>query len=40
LALIRAHLGNAPWDVLHQGIAGHLGVSIGVVTIAVRITAV
>ena len=21
--LIRAHLGNAPWDVLHQGIADH-----------------
>jgi len=37
LALIRAHLGNAPWDVLHQGIAGHLGVSIGVVTIAVSL---
>jgi uncharacterized membrane protein YczE len=35
--LIRAHLGNAPWDVLHQGIAGHLGVSIGAVTIAVSL---
>jgi uncharacterized membrane protein YczE len=35
--LIRAHLGNAPWDVLHQGIAGHLGVSIGVITIAVSL---
>lgn len=35
--LIRAQLGNAPWDVLHQGIAGHLGVSIGVVTIAVSL---
>ena len=35
--LIRARLGNAPWDVLHQGIAGHLGVSIGVVTIAVSL---
>ena len=35
--LIRAHLGNAPWDVLHQGIADHLGVSIGVVTIAVSL---
>jgi uncharacterized membrane protein YczE len=35
--LIRAHLGNAPWDVLHQGIAGHLGVSIGLVTIAVSL---
>ncbi|HEY1821785.1 MAG TPA: bifunctional DNA primase/polymerase [Trebonia sp.] len=35
--LIRAHLGNAPWDVLHQGVAGHLGVSIGAVTIAVSL---
>ena len=35
--LIRAHLGNAPWDVLHQGIAGRLGVSIGVVTIVVSL---
>jgi len=35
--LIRARLGNAPWDVLHQGIAGHLGVSIGFVTIAVSL---
>lgn len=33
--LIRAGLGNMPWDVLHQGIARHLGVSIGAVTIAV-----
>jgi uncharacterized membrane protein YczE len=33
--LIRSHLGNTPWDVLHQGIADHLGVSIGTVTIAV-----
>jgi uncharacterized membrane protein YczE len=35
--LIRARLGNTPWDVLHQGIAGHLGVSIGAVTIAVSL---
>jgi uncharacterized membrane protein YczE len=35
--LIRAQLGNAPWDVLHQGIASHLGVSIGAVTIAVSL---
>ena len=35
--LIRAGLGNAPWDVLHQGIAGHLGISIGAVTIAVSL---
>jgi len=37
--LIRAGLGNAPWDVLHQGVASHLGVSIGVVTIAVSLLA-
>ena len=35
--LIRARLGNAPWDVLHQGIASHLGVSVGTVTIAVSL---
>jgi len=35
--LIRSRLGNAPWDVLHQGIAAHLGVSIGIVTIAVSV---
>jgi uncharacterized membrane protein YczE len=35
--LIRSRLGNAPWDVLHQGIAGHLGVSIGTVSIAVSV---
>lgn len=35
--LIRAHLGNAPWDVLHQGIANRLGVSIGAVTVAVSL---
>lgn len=31
--IIRAGLGNAPWDVLHQGIARHLGVSIGLILI-------
>jgi uncharacterized membrane protein YczE len=36
-SLIRAHLGNMPWDVLHQGIAGRLGVSIGAVMIAVSL---
>jgi uncharacterized membrane protein YczE len=35
--LIRSRLGNAPWDVLHQGIASHLGVSIGTVSIAVSV---
>ncbi|WP_310962772.1 membrane protein YczE [Nocardioides terrisoli] len=33
--LIRAHLGNAPWDVLHQGLADHLPISIGQAVIAV-----
>lgn len=35
--LIRSRLGNSPWDVLHQGIAGHLGTSIGTVTIAASV---
>jgi uncharacterized membrane protein YczE len=35
--LLRARLGNMPWDVLHQGIAGRLGVSIGAVMIAVSL---
>ncbi|MBK8435509.1 MAG: hypothetical protein IPL37_03025 [Austwickia sp.] len=33
--LIRSTLGLDPWDVLHVGLAGHLGWSIGVTTIAV-----
>jgi uncharacterized membrane protein YczE len=33
--LVRAGLGLAPWDVLHQGLAERLGLSIGVVLIAV-----
>jgi uncharacterized membrane protein YczE len=33
--MLRAQLGLGPWDVLHQGIARHLGVQIGWVTIAV-----
>ena len=33
--LIRSTLGNMPWDVLHQGIAGRIGWSIGTVSIAV-----
>jgi uncharacterized membrane protein YczE len=33
--MVRANLGLGPWDVLHQGIARHLGVQIGWVTIAV-----
>ena len=35
--LIRARLGNAPWDVLHQGIAGRLSVSIGFVTVTISL---
>ena len=33
--MVRARLGLGPWDVLHQGIARHLGVQIGWVTIGV-----
>lgn len=33
--LVRAELGVMPWDVLHQGIAGHLGGSLGTVSIVV-----
>jgi uncharacterized membrane protein YczE len=33
--IIRSTLGNMPWDVLHQGLAGRLGWSLGTVTIVV-----
>jgi uncharacterized membrane protein YczE len=33
--VVRAGLGLAPWDVLHQGLAIQLGTSIGVMVIAV-----
>jgi uncharacterized membrane protein YczE len=33
--LIRSSLGNMPWDVLHQGLARHLGWSLGTVTVVV-----
>ncbi|MFF4186124.1 YitT family protein [Streptomyces sp. NPDC001691] len=33
--LVRAGLGLEPWGVLHQGLAGHTGLSIGVVSIIV-----
>jgi uncharacterized membrane protein YczE len=33
--MVRARLGLGPWDVLHQGIARHLGIQLGWVTIAV-----
>jgi len=35
--MIRAGLGNAPWDVLHQGLARHLPLSIGDVLIVVSL---
>ncbi len=35
--IIRGTLGNAPWDVLHQGLAGHLPISIGTAVIAVSL---
>jgi uncharacterized membrane protein YczE len=33
--IIRSTLGNMPWDVLHQGVAGRIGWTIGVVSIVV-----
>jgi uncharacterized membrane protein YczE len=33
--LVRSALGVMPWDVLHQGLAGRLGWSLGTVTIVV-----
>lgn len=33
--LVRAELGLGPWDVFHQGVAQHTGLSIGTVSIAV-----
>lgn len=33
--MVRARLGLGPWDVLHQGIARHLGVQLGWVIIGV-----
>jgi uncharacterized membrane protein YczE len=33
--IIRSTLGNMPWDVLHQGLAGRLGWSIGAVSMVV-----
>jgi uncharacterized membrane protein YczE len=35
--LIEAALGIDPWDVLHQGISRHTGISIGIVTIGVGV---
>ena len=33
--LVRARLGLDPWDVLHQGLARHLGLAIGTVVVLV-----
>jgi uncharacterized membrane protein YczE len=33
--IIRSTLGNMPWDVLHQGLAGRMGWTIGTVSILV-----
>ncbi|WP_262413787.1 membrane protein YczE [Actinacidiphila acidipaludis] len=33
--LVRAHVGLDPWDVFHQGLSRHTGLSIGVVSIVV-----
>jgi uncharacterized membrane protein YczE len=35
--IIRATLGNAPWDVLHQGMAKHLPISIGTAVIVMSV---
>jgi len=35
--VIRATLGNSPWDVLHQGLAEHLPISIGTAVIAMSV---
>ena len=35
--LVRSGLGVIPWDVLHQGLAGRTGLSMGVVTILVGV---
>jgi uncharacterized membrane protein YczE len=32
---VRAHLGISPWDVFHQGVANHTGVSLGWVIVGV-----
>lgn len=35
--VVAAELGAAPWDVLHQGLAGRLGITIGTASIGVGI---
>lgn len=34
---VRSELGLDPWDVFHQGLAGHLGLAIGTVVIVVGV---
>jgi uncharacterized membrane protein YczE len=34
---VRGHLGSFPWDVLHQGLAKHLPISIGAALIVVSV---
>jgi uncharacterized membrane protein YczE len=35
--MIEANLGNQPWDVFHQGLARHTGLSIGLLTVIVGV---
>ncbi len=35
--ILRAEIGSAPWDVLSQGITGHVALSFGAVTVLVSI---
>ncbi|WP_197519886.1 membrane protein YczE [Pseudonocardia sp. HH130630-07] len=35
--MMRAGLGSMPWDVLHQGLAVHTGLSVGVLTMLVAV---
>ncbi|MGI8710012.1 MAG: YczE/YyaS/YitT family protein, partial [Acidimicrobiales bacterium] len=35
--IVRADLGLDPWDVLHQGISEHTGISIGMVSVLVGV---
>lgn len=35
--MIRANVGLGPWDVLHQGLSGQTGISIGMISILVAV---
>ncbi|MGI8755305.1 MAG: YczE/YyaS/YitT family protein [Acidimicrobiales bacterium] len=39
-AIVRADLGLDPWDVLHQGVSEHTGISIGLVSVLVGVVVV